>query len=484
MSYTRTAHSNHPPHPDTRPLRQPAPSSSSSSSSSHYHSNPAASGHLSQTSRRSLPTASATKPTSTATSASSVSSSSRPPSTMATAATSHHPSSQALRSDLPPKAWNQWTFSDEELHDSLTNLTTFSMNDPRFKTALFISDIAMQYSTWKGPIPRETITVARVLAHRFYSRAGLKDSKCMELAAACLLLALKSDDRYYRRCSTKSFVRCVVYLCSKNDVKKQFRYEELMTPQGLDLYNKWFDYILQYEELVLQTLCFDLEVDSGELKLHEILNAIQAPVPLREAAMRHLRDSFYTPMCLHFDIATIAATCVMLAHYTARQPDGKLFEFPKYAWSKPFAKRKHMSMCLRYFDGWFVQKCMVPFHAAKPKRQPQQAQQPNTQALSPPNTANPYCFPATPLLLVQATSPMPAGAHPDHPTASAGSCLTPNSPSSAPAAKPNETKAALPLGTGAKRKGHDQDADPSKRLRATPTSNGGSQEVEEGELLD
>ena len=78
---------------------------------------------------------------------------------------------------------------------------------------------------------------------------------------------------------------------------------------------RWRDSILQLEDLLLESLCFDLSLDPPYKNLFDFLVHFneQDNKPLRNAAWAFVNDSCLTPLCLVYNSRTIAATALYCA---------------------------------------------------------------------------------------------------------------------------------------------------------------------------
>lgn len=88
---------------------------------------------------------------------------------------------------------------------------------------------------------------------------------------------------------------------------------------------RWRDTILQLEDTLLETLCFDLSLEQPYKILFDYLKyfEVQDNKPLRNAAWSYLNDSFMTPVCLIWPSRNIAASALYAAarHTDVRIPD-------------------------------------------------------------------------------------------------------------------------------------------------------------------
>ena len=90
---------------------------------------------------------------------------------------------------------------------------------------------------------------------------------------------------------------------------------------------RWRDTILLNEDILLETICFDLTVESPHKTLYDMLKQLGAAhtKPLRSAAWSFLNDSTTTQLCLLFPSRVIAAAALYCAakHCQFAFPDDK-----------------------------------------------------------------------------------------------------------------------------------------------------------------
>ena len=89
---------------------------------------------------------------------------------------------------------------------------------------------------------------------------------------------------------------------------------KLVDEQTKDFW-KWRDTILYSEDVLLESLCFDLSVEPPYKTMYDMLRyyGVEHNKPLRNAAWAFLSDSSTTQLCLLFDSRTIAAASLYAA---------------------------------------------------------------------------------------------------------------------------------------------------------------------------
>lgn len=103
---------------------------------------------------------------------------------------------------------------------------------------------------------------------------------------------------------------------------------KLVDEQTKDFW-KWRDTILYSEDMLLESLCFDLNVESPYKTMYDMMKyyGVEHNKKLRNSAWAFLADSALTQMCLLFDSRTIAAASLYcgarMAEVNLEDDDGK-----------------------------------------------------------------------------------------------------------------------------------------------------------------
>lgn len=218
-------------------------------------------------------------------------------------------------------AQEKWMFTDEELERTPTRLDKIEREKEdyiRHRAVEFIWQVSMMLR-----MPPQTSMTASVLLHRFLMRYSLRGQYPEQagdlmhpkvIAAVALFVAFKVDETMRRM---KDFV----VACCRVAMKKP---DMVVDEQSKD-YWKWRDLILQNESVMLEFLCFDLQMESPYKVLWEysLFLGVQENRPLRHAAYAFLNDSTYTVLCLQFPPRVIAAAALYAAarHTQVAFPD-------------------------------------------------------------------------------------------------------------------------------------------------------------------
>jgi protein BUR2 len=205
----------------------------------------------------------------------------------------------------------KWLFSDEDFE------RTPSRNDKierekedyiRHRAVEFIWQVSLMLK-----MPPQTSMTATVYLHRFLMRYSLMGqypemgSELMHpkvIAAVSLFVAFKVDESMRRM---KDFV----IACCRVAMKQS----NLIVDEQSKDYWKWRDLILQNESVMLEFLCFDLQLESPYRILwdYTCYLGVQENRALKQSSWAFLNDSTYTILCLQFTPRVIAAAALYAA---------------------------------------------------------------------------------------------------------------------------------------------------------------------------
>ena len=139
-----------------------------------------------------------------------------------------------------------------------------------------------------------------------------------QVAATALFLATKVEENCRKM---KELVVACVRVALKDPNK-------LVDEQTKDFW-KWRDTILYSEDVLLESLCFDLNVESPYKTMYDMMKyyGVEHNKKLRNSAWAFLADSALTQMCLLFDSRSIAAASLYagarMAEVSLEEDDGK-----------------------------------------------------------------------------------------------------------------------------------------------------------------
>lgn len=218
----------------------------------------------------------------------------------------------ALPSEILMVAETQWLFTEAELLRTpsiLDGLAPEKERENRSKGVNFILQVGIMLK-----LPQITLATASVFLHRFYMRHSMQTYHYYSMAATCLFLAYKVEE-----CVRK--MRELVVACVRVAQKDPHKNVDEQDKE----YWRWRDNILQYEDLLLEAICFDLSLDPPYKTLFDLLIQFEQGdnKRLRNAAWAFVNDSCLTVLCLLFPSRTIAASALYAAakHCEVAFPD-------------------------------------------------------------------------------------------------------------------------------------------------------------------
>ena len=199
-------------------------------------------------------------------------------------------------------AETQWLFTEAELLRTpsiLDGLAPEKERENRSKGVNFILQVGIMLK-----LPQITLATASVFLHRFYMRHSMQTYHYYSMAATCLFLAYKVEE-----CVRK--MRELVVACVRVAQKDPHKTVDEQDKE----YWRWRDNILQYEDLLLEAICFDLSLEPPYKTLFDLLVQFEQGEnkKLRNAAWAFVNDSCLTTLCLLFPSRTIAASALYAA---------------------------------------------------------------------------------------------------------------------------------------------------------------------------
>lgn len=269
-----------------------------------------------------------------------------PPSNIQHLPASHPASRQQPKSPnrVLAEAEAQWIFSEEELANTPSIQDGMSVADERQLRAKGINFIVQCGVMLK--LPQLTLSTAAIFFQRYLMRSSLKKPRHgmtkpahhYSSAATCLFLATKVEESC-RKMKEMMLVFCRVAQKNPNLV---------IDEQSKDFW-RWRDWVLQEEDFLLETLCFDLTVESPHRQLYDMLklHGVEHDKRLRNASWGFVTDSNNTQLCLLFNSRTIAAASLFAA---CKYCDVELPDSPKGRpwWEASHVRLKDMRLALEY----------------------------------------------------------------------------------------------------------------------------------------
>lgn len=202
----------------------------------------------------------------------------------------------------------QWLFTDEELTRTpslLDGMKFEAEQTSRSKGVNFIAQVGIMLK-----LPQPTLATAAVYMHRFFMRFSMVDlpqrpgMHPYPIAATSLFLAMKVEENIRR-------MKEIVIACCRVAQKQP----NMVVDEQSKEFWKWRDTILHHEDLLLEALCFDLQLEQPYRILYDFICffGVGEHKPLRNAAWAFVNDSTYTVLSLQFNARTIAAAALYAA---------------------------------------------------------------------------------------------------------------------------------------------------------------------------
>lgn len=164
------------------------------------------------------------------------------------------------------------------------------------------------------PFTQSSLWVAAAFFHRFYMRHSMVEKKGgvhhYNIAATALFLANKTEENCYK---TKNIIIAVAKVAQKNP--------KLIIDEQSKEYWRWRDSILHYEEVMLETLSFDLMITHPYQQLYRQLEKLDL---LHARRMRHTawtfcNDCAMSPLPLLMDGRDIAMAAMFFASNVTKE---------------------------------------------------------------------------------------------------------------------------------------------------------------------
>ncbi|QRW16301.1 Cyclin, N-terminal domain [Rhizoctonia solani] len=186
-------------------------------------------------------------------------------------------------------------------------------------------------------LPVNAFVAAAAYFHRFYMRNSIKDYNYRDIAATCIFLATKVEEcgRKLKDVATTVIFKTNASLKPDTDIQVLENSKE---------HKKWTENILVYEETLLDSLCFDLVVESPHACLatafnsaavgtgqHEIFQVMDIAFPQDSAPEeQQVLDSVVLNAwgIAHDTARIIAASCFMISLVSCSNLSTEWTDFP------------------------------------------------------------------------------------------------------------------------------------------------------------
>ncbi|KAI9663365.1 MAG: hypothetical protein M1831_002649 [Alyxoria varia] len=203
----------------------------------------------------------------------------------------------------------QWLFSEEEMNNTPSIRDGMSLEEERERRSKALNFIMQAGMMLK--LPQIPLSTAALYLNRFLMRYSLVQEKGQpkvlhhyQIAALALFVATKSEENC-RRMKELVIACCRVALKSPNlEVNEH--------DQNAKDFWKWRDTLVLNESVMMETLCFDFQVQSPHKLLYDLLRVLNVShnKRLRSAAWSFINDSSMTILCLRYPAKVVAAAAV------------------------------------------------------------------------------------------------------------------------------------------------------------------------------
>ncbi|KAL4928429.1 uncharacterized protein BDV17DRAFT_282007 [Aspergillus undulatus] len=209
------------------------------------------------------------------------------------------PRTLSLMASQPPIKRPPPAPSNPELARSPSQLDGMSIDDEnlhRSKGVNFIAQVGIMLK-----LPQPTLATAAVYLHRFFMRYVISDRPertgihAYPIAATSLFLATKVEENVRRM---KELVVAVCRVAQKQP--------NLVVDEQSKEFWKWRDTILHHEDILLEALCFDLQLEQPYKILYDYICffGVNDNKHIRNSSWAFLNDSMYTVLSAFYAAAS------------------------------------------------------------------------------------------------------------------------------------------------------------------------------------
>ncbi|KAL2023251.1 hypothetical protein VTK56DRAFT_3374 [Thermocarpiscus australiensis] len=219
---------------------------------------------------------------------------------------------QSSPQQAPQPRPDQWFFTPDEVASTPSIIDGLSLAEERLRRAKGVNFIYQAGILLD--LPQVTLWVAGVFFHRFYMRYSMVEEKGgihhYNIAATALFLANKTEENCRK---TKDIIIAVAKVAQKNT--------KFVIDEQSKEYWRWRDSILAYEELMLETLTFDLMVGNPYMRLYEALGRLDLAhhKALRDSAWAFCNDACLTVLPLLLPARDVAIAAIFFASTVTRE---------------------------------------------------------------------------------------------------------------------------------------------------------------------
>ncbi|KAK4659320.1 hypothetical protein QC762_109130 [Podospora pseudocomata] len=200
----------------------------------------------------------------------------------------------------------QWLFTLDEVKSTPSIMDGLPIGEERLRRAKGVNFIYQAGMLLE--LPQITIWVAAVFFHRFYMRYSMVEQNGgihhYNIAATSLFLANKTEENCRK---TKDLIIAVAKVAQKNT--------KLIIDEQSKEYWRWRDSILAFEEIMLETLTFDLMINNPYGEIFDLLGELDLikSHKLRDGVWAFCNDACLTVLPLVLSTREVAISAIFFS---------------------------------------------------------------------------------------------------------------------------------------------------------------------------
>ncbi|ORX55462.1 hypothetical protein BCR36DRAFT_281312 [Piromyces finnis] len=187
---------------------------------------------------------------------------------------------------------NSWLYTKNELQSIIK-----SNNEDLVKAIQFI-----KIACSKLNLRHHVLAAASIFLQRFYLRKSIKENKYQDIASACIFLACKNFESKDMR-----HMEDIVNVCAKLSMKDDKYLVER------DQFGTWKRNIIHNEMVILQTICYDLNIELPSTYIKEYTETLNTSIKLKKYIYCIINDCLTTTLCLRHRWNVIVAAALYVA---------------------------------------------------------------------------------------------------------------------------------------------------------------------------
>ncbi|KAJ8322965.1 hypothetical protein O5D80_008482 [Batrachochytrium dendrobatidis] len=205
-----------------------------------------------------------------------------------------------------------WLFTDRALLTTPSIISgswsTGTETHTRLRACRYIERCARRLG-----LPHDMQATAKILLHRFYMRASLKECEYHDVASSVIFICGKlGDGRNFKH------IEQIISVCA-NDAAKSRTFAPI--PETSSTFIRWKNTIMAHEEHILQLLCYDMSPELPHPRALELIKKNQGSISLQKLAFFYCDEALCTTLSVRYSAIHIAQAAVHAARLTLRGND-------------------------------------------------------------------------------------------------------------------------------------------------------------------